>query len=118
MRALRAQLMQRQRSYTQPSQIRVRECVERLAALMRDTSSTADEIRDAEATLKAACGEHERVRADLRFKRDLVENETGSSFFFRPPSNSLNRNPINTARDLNGVVTSVPILVQHHHWKF
>ena len=110
--------MQRQRSYTQPSHRRVQECVARLAALMRDTSSTADDIRDAEVTLKAACSEHDRVRADLQFKRDLVETETGSSFFFRPPSNSLNRNPISTARGPNGVITSVPMWVQHHHWTF
>ena len=107
LRALRSQLMQRQRSYTHPSHLRVQECVARLAALMRDTSSTADDIRDAEVTLKAACVEHDRVRTDLQFKRDLVETETSSSFFFWPPSNSFNRNPISTARGPNGVITSV-----------
>ena len=38
--------------------------------------------------------------------------------FLSASFNFYDRNPISTARGPNGVITSVPMWVQHHHWTF
>lgn len=92
-RALRASLLQRQQSHTQPTREQLSLCKARLAAFESSDTANTTMVAEARAALSAAEEAHAKVQAKVCFTRELLESEHSTSYFFRPPINSLSRTP-------------------------